>query len=67
MPHVKRLRKKLRQAVFSASLSRFTPGNQIELLQSGEAFFPAIEAAFDQARHEIYLETYIYENDATGR
>jgi cardiolipin synthase len=67
MPHGKRIRSKLHQAVFSASLSRFTPGNQIDLLQSGEAFFPAIEAAFDQARHEIYLETYIYENDATGR
>lgn len=45
----------------------FYPGHQIDLLQSGEAFFSAIEAAFDQARHEIYLETYIYENDATGR
>ena len=67
MSHGKRLRQKLHQAVFSASLSGFTQGNQIDLLQSGEAFFPAIEAAFDQARHEIYLETYIYENDATGR
>ncbi len=67
MSHGKRLRQKLHQAVFSASLSRFTTGNQIDLLQSGEAFFTAIEAAFDQARHEIYLETYIYKNDATGR
>ena len=67
MTHGKRLRQKLHQAVFSASLLCFTPGNQIDLLQSGEAFFPAIEAAFDQARHEIYLETYIYENDAIGQ
>jgi cardiolipin synthase len=67
MTHGKRLRQKLHQAVFSASLPCFTPGNQIDLLQSGEAFFPAIEAAFDQARHEIYLETYIYENDAIGQ
>ncbi|MEN8142701.1 MAG: cardiolipin synthase ClsB [Thermodesulfobacteriota bacterium] len=43
------------------------PGNQITLLQNGEACFPAMEAAFDRARHEIYLETYIYEDDATGR
>ena len=43
------------------------PGNQISLLHNGEAYFPAIEAAFDRARHEIYLETYIYEDDATGR
>lgn len=45
----------------------FIPGNQVTLLQNGEAYFPAIEAAFDRAMHEIYLETYIYENDATGK
>jgi cardiolipin synthase len=48
-------------------MSRFISGNQVTLLQNGEGYFPAIEAAFDRARHEIYLETYIYENDATGR
>lgn len=36
-------------------------------MQNGEAYFPAIEAAFDRAKHEIYLETYIYEDDATGQ
>jgi len=56
----------LYQAVLPPSLSRFIPGNQVTLLQNGEAYFPAIEAEFDRARHEIYLETYIYENDATG-
>jgi cardiolipin synthase len=48
-------------------LSRFIPGNQVTLLQNGEAYFPAIEAAFERAQHEIYLETYIYENDAAGQ
>ena len=67
MSHGRRLRQKLQQAVFPVRLSRFIPGNQVTLLQNGEAYFPAIEAAFDQARHEIYLESYIYENDATGR
>lgn len=41
--------------------------NRITLLQYGEAYFPAIEAAMDRAVHEIYLETYIFENDNTGR
>jgi cardiolipin synthase len=41
-------------------------GNQVQLLQNGSAYFPAIEAACDRARHEIFLETYIYQNDATG-
>ena len=40
--------------------------NQISLLQNGEAYFPAIEAALDRAVHEIYLESYIFENDNTG-
>jgi len=41
--------------------------NQIILLQNGEAYFPAIEAALDRAMHAIYLETYIFEDDTTGR
>ena len=41
--------------------------NQITLLQNGGAYFPALEAALDRAMHEIYLETYIFENDNTGR
>jgi cardiolipin synthase len=32
------------------------PDNQITLLQNGEAYFPAIEAALDRAIDEIYLE-----------
>ena len=42
------------------------PNNQITLLQNGEACFSALEAAFDRAKHEIYLESYIFENDNTG-
>ena len=43
------------------------PNNQITLLQNGEAYFPAIEAALDRAMHEIFLESYIFENDNTGK
>ena len=48
-------------------MTRMMPHNQIALLQSGEAYFPAIEAALDRAVCEIYLESYIFENDNTGR
>ena len=48
-------------------MARIIPNNQINLLQNGEAYFPAIEAALDRAMHEIYLESYIFENDNTGR
>ena len=48
-------------------MSRMIPNNQITLLQNGEAYFPAIEAALDRAVHEIYLENYIFKNDNTGQ
>ena len=41
--------------------------NQIALLQNGKVYFPAIESALDRAMHEIYLETYIFGDDTTGR
>jgi cardiolipin synthase len=66
MSRWKRRHHGLYQAVLPANVSRFIPGNQVALLQNGEAYFPAIEAAFDRAKHDIYLQTYIYENDATG-
>jgi cardiolipin synthase len=43
------------------------PDNHIVLLQNGEAYFPALELALDRATHDIYLESYIFENDHTGR
>ena len=51
----------------SASGSDFLPGNQVTLFQSGAAYFPALEAAVDRARKDIYLQTYIFQDDATGR
>ena len=42
-------------------------GNRLTLLESGAAYFPALEAAIASARHEVYLETYIFADDATGR
>lgn len=41
-------------------------GNQITLLRSGIEFFPALEAAIDEAHYEIYLQTYIFEMDHIG-
>src|SRR5690606_4023974 len=39
----------------------------IDLLTSGTEFFPALKAEIEGARREIYLETYIFESDRTGR
>jgi len=67
MSQGKRERRSFYQAVLAAKSSGFIPGNQVTLLQNGAAYFPAIEAAIDQARHEIYLESYIYQDDAIGQ
>ena len=48
-------------------MSGFVAGNCIDLLHNGSEYFPALEAACDGARREIYLETYIFADDATGR
>src|SRR6266446_5646974 len=45
----------------------FLPGNRLTLLRSGVEYFPALEAAIRGARREVFLETYIYAGDATGR
>ena len=44
----------------------FVGGNLVRLLESGDAYFPALEAAIEQAQQEIYLETYIFADDPTG-
>ncbi|MDQ6618686.1 MAG: cardiolipin synthase ClsB [Pseudomonadota bacterium] len=43
------------------------PGNRITLLRSGTEYFPALLAAIDAAEREVWLETYIYAEDETGR
>jgi cardiolipin synthase len=48
-------------------MTDFVSGNRIKLLRTGTEYFPALEAAFDAARHEICLEAYIFEDDTTGR
>ncbi|KAE9649237.1 cardiolipin synthase ClsB [Pseudomonas sp. PB105] len=41
-------------------------GNQVELLENGEAYFPKVFEAMRQARREILLETFILFEDKVG-
>ncbi len=41
--------------------------NQLMLLKNGAAYFPQLCADIDAAQHSIYLETYIFTADETGR
>jgi cardiolipin synthase len=44
----------------------YVAANDVILLESGTAFFPALLAAIDAARYDILFETYIWAEDATG-
>jgi cardiolipin synthase len=45
---------------------RFVDGNRLTLLRNGEQYFPALVAAFDGAREDVFLETYLFADDQTG-
>ena len=46
---------------------RWHEGNRIELLQNGDAFFPALYEAIDAAQTSVHLETYIFNLDQAGQ
>ncbi|MDP3248665.1 MAG: cardiolipin synthase ClsB [Polaromonas sp.] len=47
--------------------TRWVPGNQFELLENGEEFFPRVFDAIAQARREVMLETFILFDDKIGK
>jgi len=49
------------------TLEHFVGGNRLRLLKNGEEYFPSLITAIEAAEHSIYLETYIFEADETGR
>ncbi|OFY46616.1 MAG: hypothetical protein A2Z69_03100 [Bacteroidetes bacterium RBG_13_44_24] len=42
-------------------------GHYVELLRSGESFFESVEKIIDDARHFIHFQTYIIDEDETGK
>jgi len=45
----------------------WTFGNSVELLENGEAFFPAVFNAIRSANHSVVLETFIIFEDKVGK
>lgn len=45
----------------------FVEGNSIHLMENGEAFYPQLIRRIKHAKHEVFLETFILENDRIGR
>ncbi|MCL2872729.1 MAG: cardiolipin synthase ClsB [Betaproteobacteria bacterium] len=48
-------------------MQNLATGHSVHLLRGGGDFFPALIDAFDAAQHEIWLETYLFADDASGR
>lgn len=46
--------------------ARVRSGNQVTLLENGEAFFPAVFGAIDAACREVLIETFILFEDKVG-
>ena len=44
-----------------------TSGNRIDILHNGESAYPAMLDAIDRAEHSIFLSTYIFRTDNTGK
>ncbi len=52
---------------YSRDLQRWRAGNSIRLLRGGAETFPAMVAAIEAATRSVCLETYIIDDDRTGR
>jgi cardiolipin synthase len=42
-------------------------GHVLTLLQNGAEYFPRLLGAIENAKHSVYIETYIYAEDAVGK
>ena len=49
------------------SRHNYKSGHSIELLKSGESYFSSCEKVIDEAKHYIHFQTYIVDDDETGR
>ncbi|MDT8437638.1 MAG: phospholipase D-like domain-containing protein [Wenzhouxiangellaceae bacterium] len=59
----------LRLATIGAQLAshRLCSGNRVEPLENGNHAYPAMLDAIASAQHAVWLSTYIFDTDATGR
>ena len=45
----------------------FVGGNQVELLEGGDALFPRMRQAIAEARQQVWLATYIFHDDPASQ
>ena len=63
----RRVRSNLRAPWMLGVKPKFEGGHVVELLRGGDALFPAMGAAIAQARHTVWLATYIFHDDAVAQ
>ncbi len=51
----------------NVAVATYTSGNRVLLLRNGTEYFPALVTAIENARASIYVEAYIFADDASGR
>ena len=49
------------------AINKYTSGHSVKLLRSGSSYFSACEEAIDAAKRFIHFQTYIVDDDDTGR
>ncbi|HMH20406.1 MAG TPA: phospholipase D-like domain-containing protein [Puia sp.] len=49
------------------ALAGYTHHNKVRLVHGGHDYFSVLEQMIDSAQSTVHLQTYIYEDDATGR
>jgi len=52
---------------FNVTGLKLSPGNRVATYYNGEHAFPAMLRAISEARREVLLSSYIFDNDPTGR
>lgn len=55
------------RAWYDSLKPRELEGHEVVLLEGGREYFPALIEALDSARDEVFVETYIFEDDDSGR
>lgn len=57
---------KLRKKTAPSRQASYLKYNEVNLIQGGRAYFELLEQMIDEATESIHLQTYIFDEDATG-
>ena len=49
------------------NVTGYSTSNAVKLIKGGKSYFQLLEKLIEEAQHLIFFQTYIFENDATGK